>query len=31
LQYSVWEHVGSHASHARPPVGRRLPHSAPMP
>jgi hypothetical protein len=29
--YSIWEHSGSHKSHPRPPVGRRPPHSVPMP
>jgi hypothetical protein len=25
VQYSIWEHVGSHRSHPRPPPGRKLP------
>ena len=31
IQYSVWEHIGSHCSHPRPPQGRRPPRSVPMP
>lgn len=25
VEYSIWEHSGSHCSHVRPPSGRRLP------
>jgi hypothetical protein len=28
-RYSVWEHIGSHSSHPRPPIGRRPPRSVP--
>ena len=31
LQYSVWEHTGSHRSHPHPPSGRQPPHSIPPP
>ena len=31
MQYSIWEHTGSHLSHPRPPPGRRPPRSVPMP
>ena len=27
VRYAIWEHIGSHSSHPRPPVGRKLPHS----
>jgi hypothetical protein len=31
MQYSIWEHTGSHLSHPRPPPGRRPARSVPMP
>jgi len=31
VQYSIWEHTGSHQSHPHPPAGRRPPRSVPLP
>jgi hypothetical protein len=29
LQYSIWEHTGTHSSHPHPPAGRRPPRTVP--
>jgi hypothetical protein len=31
LQYSIWQHSGTHSSHPHPPAGRRPPRSVPIP